>query len=137
MKTKYILSLILCTILTNGAIYAQRDSINLVWDVIFKADQKDSLSYNDIGKLIYSYKNNKWQNNVEFSECRTSAINSLLLSSHNLALLLKFLDNNPEYINRTLFDINPAYETGDSVYYYLNRQKGYNELKLKIMHMLK
>ena len=137
MKIKYIFIFTLCMFIKCEIVYAQQDSLNLVWKIIFKAENKDTLSYNDLTKLIYSYDNIEWKNNVELSEGRSDAINSLLLSSHNLNLLLEFMNNNPKYNNYILLDINPIYETCDRVYYYLKQQKGYHKLKSKIKDVLR
>ena len=50
MKIKYIFIFTLCMFIKCEIVYAQQDSLNLVWKIIFKAENKDTLSYNDVYK---------------------------------------------------------------------------------------
>ena len=135
MTRSISLFIIMVLLFISSTIYSQSDSLNIVMNLILKADQGSPLNYKEMTIIMKSF-NKDWGNNVELMECRMNAINSILFSSHNLSLLLKFMDNNRNYNKYILDEIMPSCEIGDSVYFYLNQQNGYNEVKIKILDAL-
>lgn len=119
-------------------LFPQTDSLMKINTLLLKADNSESLEYDEMYEILDSYKNTQWKNNVELGELRTDAINSILLSPDNLNLLLKILSKKTEILEMVVSDILPVYETkNDSVYHYIHQQKGYDEIKIKFLEALK
>ena len=138
---KKIFSIILFIVLfqtVGESLFAQTDSLKSIYNILLKSENRMPLKYTEVSELLESYNNSQWKDNVELSEWRTVAINSILLSPHNLSLLLDILSKKTELLEEVVFDILPVYETkNDSVYFYIYQQKGYDMIKAEFLKALK
>ena len=117
----------------------KQKKMDLVYEVIHKAEKNKQLMSSEISLLMESYEDNSLKNNAELSECRSGAIINIMYNTYNLKKLLYAIKGNRMHQDFVFDELgSPIYELDkNKIINNLKEIKGYKKLKDKINKVLK
>lgn len=117
----------------------QTINLDLVYEVIHKAEKNKQLLSSEISLLMESYEDNSLKNNAELSECRSGAIIFIMYNTYNLKKLLCTIKSNRMHQDIVVDELgSPIYELDkNKIKNNLKEIKGYRKIKNKIKEVLK
>lgn len=119
---------------------SQTDPLKAIYGIIHKAENAERLSVKEVSLLLQSYENSCWINNVELSECRSSAMINLFADKYNLKQLIRAIDNKSDYMDYVLKEIiHPISDKfdKDELISNLTEIRGSRKIKEKLLIALK
>ena len=112
--------------------------LDLIYEVIHKAEKNEKLTLSEVSLLMNSYNVSSLRNNVEFSECRSGSVIQIMYNIDNTRKLLDIIKHDKNYqdvlieeLHSPIFELNKNKIIGN-----LKNIKGYGDLKNEIISIL-
>ena len=116
----------------------QKLQLDLIYEVIHKAEKNEKLTHSEVSLLMNSYNVSSLRNNVEFSECRSGSVIQIMCNIDNTRKLLDIIKHDKNYqdvlieeLHSPIFELNKNKIIGN-----LKNIKGYGDLKNEIISIL-